>query len=72
VKIPHISKTYTLNLASTEATLLEALQLLEAQRPDERAKYVRVAVWGFAKVRLRALRSVLAQLPLVHELLLPD
>jgi len=72
VKAADVCQTYNLNLLRTEANLVEASQLLEAQSSDERATYVRIAVWNFAAVRTIALRRFLAQLLLVHELLLPD
>ena len=67
-----VCQTYEPNLTSTEPTLVEAAQQLEAQSSDERATYVPFAVWGFATVRLLALRSFLAELPLLHHLVLPD
>ena len=72
VKAADVCQTYNLNLLRTEANLVEAFQLLKAQSSDERATYVRIAVWNFAAVRTIALRRFLAQLLLVHELLLPD
>ena len=72
VKAADVCRTYTLNLSRTEANLVEAAQLVEAQSSDERATYVRIAVWNFAAVRALALRRFLVQLILVHELLLPD
>ena len=72
VKSADVRQTYELNLTSTEPKLVEAAQRLEAQSPDKRATYVRFAVWGFATVRLLALMRFLAELPLLHELVLPD
>lgn len=72
VKVADVCQTYELNLMSTEANLVEAARRLGAQSPDKRATYVRLAVWGFATVRFLALRLFLAELPLLHELVLPD
>ena len=72
VKAADVCQTYELNLMSTEANLVEAARRLGAQSPDKRATYVRFAVWGFATVRVLALRLFLAELPLLHELVLPD
>ena len=72
VKGADVCKTYELNLETREANLLQALQQLETQTPDQRATYIRVMVWGFATVRMRALKCLMEKLPLVHELLLPD
>ena len=72
VKAADVCQIYKLNLETSEAHLLEASQQPEAKSPDDRATYIRIVVWNFAAVRMRALKCFLEKLPLVHELLLPD
>ena len=72
VKAADVCQIYKLNLETSEAHVLEALQQLEAKSPDDRATYIRIVVWNFAAVRMRALKCFLEKLPLVHELFLPD
>ena len=72
VKAADVCQIYKLNLETSEAHLLEASQQLEAKSPDDRATYIRIVVWNFAAVRMRALKCFLEKLPLVHELFLPD
>ena len=50
----------------------ECLQQLSLNLPEYRASFVRAVVYGFASLHAPLLKSLLAQLPLVHELVLPD
>ena len=64
-------KTFKINLqASREAK--NSLRKLKEVSANDRAKYYRIEVTGFAMVRARLLRSCLQLMPLLHELVLPE
>ena len=71
MQLQDLNKTFKVNLeASTEAK--NSLRKLKEVSPDDRAKYIRIEVIGFAMVRARLLRSFLELMPLLHELALPE
>ena len=71
MQLQDLNKTFKVNLeASTEAK--NSLRKLKEVSPDDRAKYIRIEVIGFAMVRARLLRSFLELMPLLHELVLPE
>ncbi|CAK0834180.1 unnamed protein product [Prorocentrum cordatum] len=71
VRPEDIREVLTVDLEDTVG-VQDELRRLEAASPDERARYVRLVLYGFAGLRMGLLRKLLEQLPLLHELALPD
>eukprot|EP00446_Apocalathium_sp_SHHI-4_P040757 CAMPEP_0177340816 /NCGR_PEP_ID=MMETSP0368-20130122/26159_1 /TAXON_ID=447022 ORGANISM="Scrippsiella hangoei-like, Strain SHHI-4" /NCGR_SAMPLE_ID=MMETSP0368 /ASSEMBLY_ACC=CAM_ASM_000363 /LENGTH=208 /DNA_ID=CAMNT_0018802037 /DNA_START=91 /DNA_END=714 /DNA_ORIENTATION=+ len=57
---------------SSSVDVCSTIQDLSAKTQHERAKVVRIVVYGFEALRATALKRILGQLPLLHELVLPD
>ena len=48
------------------------LRALQEKTVDDRARYVRIVVRGFAQIRAALLQKIVEAMPLLHEMLLPD
>eukprot|EP00811_Abedinium_folium_P008285 NODE_17654_length_932_cov_5.547826.p1 GENE.NODE_17654_length_932_cov_5.547826~~NODE_17654_length_932_cov_5.547826.p1 ORF type:complete len:246 (+),score=62.52 NODE_17654_length_932_cov_5.547826:85-738(+) len=70
VDVSSMCETLTVDLDAPQA--VDQLRELEASTDAANATFVRVAVNGFSMLRATLLRRILACLPFVHQLQLPD
>lgn len=71
VEVAAISQTLQIDLEMPKR-IRALVHGLEGSSVEERAKYVRLVVYGFAAIRSALLQRVCAVLPLLHEIVLPD
>ena len=70
MKTAEVRETLGVDFATADAR--QKPKQLKRRSRDANATYVRLVVYGFSGIYLCLLRAILEQLPLVHELVLPD
>ena len=70
VKTAEVRETLGVDFATADAR--QKPKQLKRRSRDANATYVRLVVYGFSGIYICLLRAILEQLPLVHELVLPD
>mmetsp|Transcript_20810 Transcript_20810/g.48657 ORF Transcript_20810/g.48657 Transcript_20810/m.48657 type:complete len:162 (+) Transcript_20810:37-522(+) len=66
------AEAYCIDLENPAGDPINVLQRLKEAPQEEKAKYTRLAVFGFAVVRHEALKAILEELPAVKQIAIPD